>query len=188
MKSTVRAGMGVLALAGLLAAPAAAQSLGEYARQQRAKKPPSSESVKEYTNDNLPTSGTISEIGQPEPPPPAPLSPKAAAAAQKDQQQKAAEQKNLEVQWRAKLAEQKRNIAQLQRELDTLVRENKLRQAAFKNNTAQQAYGAAEFNAADQKYQAEIAEKQQTLDAAKEKLETMKNELRQAGLPATLAD
>ncbi len=37
MKSTVRAGMGVLALAGLLAAPASAQSLGEYARQQRAK-------------------------------------------------------------------------------------------------------------------------------------------------------
>lgn len=187
MKSTVRAGVGVLALAGLLAAPAAAQSLGEYARQQRAKKPPSSESVKEYTNDNLPTSGMISEVGQVAPAP-EPVSPKDAAKAQKAEQQKAAEQKNLEAQWRAKLAEQKRNIAQMQRELDTLVRENKLRQAAFKNNTAQQAYGAAEFTAADQKYQAEITEKQQALDAAKEKLEAMKNELRQAGLPATLAD
>lgn len=187
MKSTVRAGIGVLALAGLLTAPAAAQSLGEYARQQRAKKPPAGESVKEYTNDNLPTSGALSEVGQLAPAP-EPVSPKAAAAAQKDQQQKAAEQKNLEVLWRAKLAEQKRNIAQVQRELDTLVRENKLRQAAFKNNTAQQAYGAAEFAASDQKYQAEITEKQQTLDAAKEKLEAMKNELRQAGLPASLAD
>jgi len=188
MKRTLRLGIELLALAGLLATAAAAQSLGEYARQQRAQKPATPADAKVYTNDNLPTSGMISEVGQLEPPPPAPLSPKQAAAAQKAEQQKADAQKALETEWKAKFAEQKRNVAQLQRELDILVRENNLRQLAAFKNSAQQSSGAAELAAADQRAQAEIAEKQQALDDAKEKLETMKNELRQAGLPASWAE
>ena len=187
MKRTLRSVVGVLAMAGLLATVAAAQSLGDYARQQRAQKPATPAGAKVFTNDNLPTSGMISEVGRLDPTP-APISPKAAAAAQAAEQKKADEMKDLETQWRARFKEQKANIAQIQRDLDILVRENRLRQAAYKNSTAQQAYGASEFAASDQKYQAEIADKQQTLDDGKQKLEQMKDQLRQAGLPAAWAE
>lgn len=191
MKRTVRRGIGLLALSGLLLAPAAAQSLGEYARQQRAKKPPTTQAVKEFTNDNLPTSGTLSEVGQPAPPappPPEPLSPKAAAAAQKDEREKAEAQKNLETQWKAKFAEQKRNIARLQREVDTLTRESNLRRFQNRADTNAQIYQSGQLAATEQQDQAAIAEKQQALDAAKQKLEDMKEELRKGGLPAEWAD
>ena len=184
MKRTVRSGICLLALAGLLATVAAAQSLGDYARQQRAKKPAAPAGAKVYTNDNLPTSGILSEVGQLAPAP-EPVSPKAAAAAQKVEQEKAEEQKNLEAQWRAKVTEQKRNIAQIQRELDIFVRESKLRQIANGSDTAAQMYQAGRLREAEQKDQAEVAEKQQALDAAKQKLEDMKDELRKAGLPAS---
>jgi DNA repair exonuclease SbcCD ATPase subunit len=188
MKRTLRSGIGLLALAGLLATAAAAQSLGEYARQQRAQKPATPAGAKVYTNDNLPTSGGLSEVGRLEPPPPPPLSPRAAAAEQRAVQKKAEEQKSLEVEWRAKFTEQKKNIAQMQRQLDLFVRENLLRQAAYSANTAERLQHAPQFAEADQRYQAEITEKQQALDEAKQKLENMKDELRKADLPGSWAE
>jgi hypothetical protein len=169
--------MGLLALAGLLATSAAAQSLGDYARQQRTQKPATPAGAKVYTNDNLPTAGTISQVGQPAPSP-EPVSPKAAAAAEKAEQKKAEDQKKQEAEWRAKFAEQNKNIKQLQRDLEILIRENKLRLHGNYGITA----------AADQSYQAEIAEKQQALDEAKQKLEKMKDDLRRDGLPASWAE
>ena len=126
MKRTLRFGMGVLALTGLLAMTAPAQSLGEIARQQRAQKPSTTASVKQYTNDNLPTSGGLSEVGQPTPP----TSAKAAAAEEKADQKKKEDRSKLENEWKAKFAEQKNNISVLQRELGVLVQENERRYAA----------------------------------------------------------
>ena len=187
MKRTFQLGIGLLALAGLLATAAAGQSLGDYARQQRAKKGPAAEGVKEYTNDNLPTSGALSEVGQPAPPPPAPLSPKAAAAAEKAEKASAEERKKLEAEWRAKFAEQKKNIAQMERELEVLIRENKLRQAAY-SVSPDRLQGSTRFAQDDQKYQSEIDAKRQGLEEAKQKLEDMKEDLRKAGLPASWAE
>lgn len=186
MRRTFRSGMGLLAIAGLLATAAAAQSLGDYARQQRALKPPTPASAKVYTNDNLPTSGTLSEVTQPAPSP-SPASARAAAMAEKGEQKKAEDQKKLEAEWRGKFAEQKKNIAQLQRELDTLVRGNKLRQAAYQHDAVAQMH-PAEFAEANQKDQVDIAAKQQALDDAKQKLEDMTEELRKAGLPGSWAE
>lgn len=186
MKQTFLSGMGLLAIAGLLATTAAAQSLGEYARQQRAQRPATPAGAKVYTNDNLPTSGHLSEIGQPAPSP-SPVSPRAAAAAAKAEQQKAEDQKKLEAEWRAKFTELKKNIGLMQRELDNLIRENKLRQANYYRDAVAQMHPEV-FAAADQQYQADIAAKQQALDDAKQKLEGMQEELRKAGLPSSWAE
>jgi len=191
MKRTLRLGMALLVLAGLLTTVAAAQSLGEYARQQRAKKPATpagAAGAKVYTNDNLPTSGGLSEVGRLEPPPPPPLSPQAAAAEQRAVQKKAEEQKSLETEWRAKVTEQKKIVERLERELDISVRESKLRQIANRSDTAAQLSRPGQLAETERKDQADVAEKQQALDAAKQKLESMKEELRQAGLPAAWAE
>ena len=186
MKRTFLLSIGLLALAGLLTT-AAAQSLGEYARQQRAKKGPAPEGVKEYTNDNLPASGRLSEVGQVEPAP-APVSARAAAAAERAEKASAEESKRLEGEWRAKFAEQKKKIAQMQREQDVLIRENKLRQAAHYGNAAGLMQPSKQFAEDDLKYQNEINEKQKGIEEAKQKLEDMREQLRKAGLPGSWAE
>jgi hypothetical protein len=188
MNRIVRLGAGSLALAGLLTTAAAAQSLGDYARQQRALKPATPASVKVYTNDNLPTTGMISEVGQPAPPPPAPFSPREAAAAVRAEKQAAEQRTQEEKEWKAKFADQKRTIARLQQEVDTMTRESALRKFQDRANTNAQMYGSAQLAASEQADQAAIAEKQQALDAAKQKLEDMKEELRKASLPAEWAN
>ena len=189
MKRTWRFGMGLLALAGLLTATAAAQSLGDYARQQRAKKAPTSEGVKEYTNDNLPTSGGLSTSSASAAAPDSASAStgasaaksKADAAAQKDTGKREAE-------WRTKFAKQKSEISQLQRELDVATKERNLMVADYYRRPAENLQRSKTFAETDQKNQAEIAEKKQALADAQQKLEDMKEELRKAGLPGSWAD
>jgi len=187
MKRTLQATMGGVVLAGLLAAPAAAQSLGEYARQQRAKKPPTTEGVKEYTNDNLPTSGgALSTVGQSSA---APAS--TGAGSSKAEADSAQDRSKQEAEWRAKFAEQKNVIAKLQRELDVAVRENNSRQA--QTQTTSQDLGSRLRNpvlwaSENKKYQDEVDGKKKELEEARQKLEDMKDDLRKAGLPNTWAD
>ena len=187
MKRTWRFGIGLLALAGLLTATAAAQSLGDYARQQRAKKPPTSEGVKEYTNDNLPTSGGLSTSS---PGAGAPDSTSASASASKSKADAAAQKDTgkLEADWRAKFAKQKSEISQLQRELDVATKERNLMVADYYRRPAENLQRSKTFAETDQKNQAEIAEKKQALADAQQKLEDMKEELRKAGLPGSWAD
>lgn len=186
MKRTFPATIGWLALAALLVAPAAAQSLGEYARQQRAKKPPTPADVKEYTNDNLPTSGALSTVSQTSA---APASASAGSSKADDDSAKA--RSKQEAEWRAKFTEQKNVIARLQRELDVAQRENSSRQAQTQTNS--QDLGARLRNpvlwaAENKKYQDEVDGKKKELEEAKQKLEDMKDDLRKAGLPNTWAD
>ncbi len=67
MKHTKLMAIGTLLLLGV--SGAAAQSLGDYARAARKKKPESTSTTRHYDNDNLPTNETLSVVG---PPPPAP--------------------------------------------------------------------------------------------------------------------
>lgn len=180
MKKALELGLGVAAMAGLLVTAAAGQSLGDYARQQRAQKPTTT-SAKVYTNDNLPTSGSLSEVGPP------PTSAKETAVSEKADQKAAQEKSKLEGEWRTKIAEQKNSISTLQRELDALIGENKQR-VASKQGT-EYLYKSPGANAADKaKYQGDIDAKQKELDDAKQKLEDMREQLRRAGLPTSWAD
>jgi hypothetical protein len=187
MKRTWGFGLGLVAMAGLLATAAAAQSLGEYARQQRAQKPPTPATVRVYTNDNLPGSGSVSEAGQSA----ASSSAASAKAAEKGEQQKDEDRSKLEAEWRKRFAEQKDHIAMLERELKLPRVENNMKLTAlysglYDPKVAQNpAHTVAEE---DTKYKSELEEKKKALEEAKQKLEDMKDELRRAGLPASWAD
>ena len=186
MKRILQATVGGLLLTGLLAAPAAAQSLGEYARQQRAKKPPTPEGVKEYTNDNLPASGALSTVGQPSAPPASTGASSSTADGYAGQ-----DRSKQEAEWKNKFAAQRQVIATLEREIDVAERENSSRQA--QTQTTSQDLGSRLRNpvlwaSENKKYQDEIDGKKKALAEARQKLEDMKDDLRKAGLPNTWAD
>lgn len=174
------------ALAGVMAAPAAAQSLGDYARQQRAKKTPSAASVKEYTNDNLPTSGGLGVASS--------SASASASTPAGDAQADAAPEKERnkqEAAVKAKFAAQREVIAKLQRELEVAERENSSRQAQTQSNS--QDLGSRLRNpvlwaAENKKYQDEIDGKKKELEAAKQQVEDMREDLRKAGLPSSWGD
>lgn len=187
MKRTLLTTISLLALAGLLTAAAAAQSLGEYARQQRATKGPPPASVKEYTNDNLPASGALSTASAG-----SATTPASAGADKSKSDAEAAEDKaKLEKEWRDKFAEQKNVIATLERELDVATRENNSRQAQAQVNTydvGARLRNPVLFASENKKYQDEIEGKKKDLEAARQKLEDMKDNLHKAGLPGNWAN
>src|SRR2546423_1692262 len=121
-------------------------SLGDAARTQQAKKGHPSPNAKVYDNENLPKGGNIStttgsgytsttttatnstnafESGS--------TSARSSGAKSKDSKEPSAEEaaKEQEAEFRQKVDEAKKNIAQLERELDVLEREERLRVAVF---------------------------------------------------------
>lgn len=189
MKRSLQGSLALLVLAGLLTAGAAAQSLGEYARQQRAKKGPAPAYVKEYTNDNLPTAGALSTSSASSATTSASSS--ADSGQPKGDADSAKDRGKLEEEWRARFTEQKNVIATLERELAVAERENSSRQSQTQTNS--QDLGSRLRNpvlwaAENKKYQDEVDGKKKELEAARQKLEDMKDDLRKAGLPNTWAD
>jgi len=169
----------------LLAGTLAAQSLGDLAREARKNKKPTAPATKVYTNDDLPATTTIS-VGDASAAP-------AAAADSSGKTAKAGaasieDRSKLEAEWRAKFAEQNKLIAQLEREVDVLVRENKLRAATFYADARNRLLDEKKYAEDDRKYQADIAAEQRELLAARDKLENMRQELRRAGLSSSVAD
>jgi hypothetical protein len=180
----------------LVAANSAAQSLGDAARGTRKKTPTAAKKV--YTNDNLPTSGNISVLG---PSAPAPDAVGEKAAGEKSADKKAAdeaskpvsemspeERTKAEEEWRARFAEQRKKIAQLERELEVAQREYKLKLSGYYFDAGNQLRDPKKWNEEDAKLRAEIAAKEKELAEANDKLEPMREELRRAGLPSSLAD
>lgn len=177
--------MGTGVLAGMLALSATAQSLGDLAREARKSKKPSSLATKVYTNDDLPAATTIGVQG-------APAATGAAAdtgkATKKSEEVSADERKKKEDEWRAKFADQKKNISQLERELDVLQREYKLRAAAYYGDAGNQLRDPKKWTQEEAKFRDDIANKQKELQAAKDKLEDMREQLRRDGFPSSVAD
>ena len=183
----------------LLAGAAAAQSLADVARQtrkQNAKKPP----AKVFTNDNLPTNAPISVTGQP----PAPDEDSAKAAdsgdttaspdktaqdKQKADQPTTAEKRDAAIQqWKSRFAAQKQQISLLEREIDVMQREYRLRAAAYYADAGNALRNQADWAKQDREYRAQLDARQKKLDEARQKLESMQEEARRAGMPASVAD
>ena len=183
MKQKLDIWIGVMVLAGLFTATAVAQSLGEIARQERAKKGPPPVAAKAYTNDNLPTSGGLSEAGATS----GSASSAPSATASKSEEKKE-DQGKLEAEWRAKVKEQKDKIAMLERELDVSTREYKRRTAMFYADAAYSQQYPQQWAEEGRKYESEVKEKQKELADEKQKLEDMKEDLRKAGLPSSWSD
>lgn len=177
----IKMAMAPLLLAAL-ACPVLAQqqqqpTLADIARAARKEKPATASKV--YTNDNLPKDAIISVTGTPAPAPAADAKPadgKEAATSKEDS-------KKAEENWRSQIAKQQAEITQLQRELDVLVRENKLRAATFYADAGNRLRDEKKYAEDDRKYQADVADKQKALDEARKKLDDLKEAARKAGMP-----
>ena len=198
-------------LAALLVSFGAAQSqsLGDYARQVRKQKGQKSAARKQFDDDAMPKSDTISVVGQPRGQMPADDSAKAKAKPEAsddaqansdsksetkpDAQSKsdaqapkddAAERNQANKDWQKKLQEQKSQIDLLNRELDVMQREYRLRAAAMYADAGNRLRNSSAWDKEDADYKQKIAAKQKAVDDAKQQLEDMKEQARKAGVPA----
>jgi len=126
--------VGAVAVACVLGASAQSESLGDAARAAR--KEPRPPAKKVYTNDNLPTTASISVVGAP----PAEEGEQKSAAKPPEARQPApakeakAEEKKApqsDQAWQSKFEDQKKTVAALEKELDLLQREYKLQVANY---------------------------------------------------------
>jgi hypothetical protein len=178
-----------IAVAGAMSFSAYAQSLGDAAREARAEKPATPQ-TKVFTNDNLPTTGSISVLGTAAPTPSASSSDKAAkpaAAAAATASDPAAKQKEAD-KIKDQIESQKGEISRLERELDISTREWKLRQAAYYADAGNQLRDPAAWAATERKYNDETAAKKQALDDARQKLEDLQDQARKAGMSSSATE
>lgn len=150
----------------------AQQSLGDAARDLKKKKGEEKKQTRTYTNDNLPTSSTISVIGTQAP---------AENAAAKDADKSASSGKKEEDiakpqgEWRQRIAGAKKEVAELQADLDLLRRQNRARAGLY--------WGLTDAEKRMKEDEADVAEKQKQLDAAKQRLDDLRDQGRKAGMP-----
>lgn len=160
----------------LVSSAGAQESLGELARQQRQSKRPSSARV--ITNDDIAMAAA-----------PAPA---AAAEAKGDVSDKsdaaaapgADDKTKLAASFKAKADEQKKNIAQLERELDVAQREYRLKVAVYYADVGNNLRDSKKWAEDDRKQRAELDDKQKALADAKQKLADIQEQARKAGAPA----
>jgi predicted RNase H-like nuclease (RuvC/YqgF family) len=167
--------LSAMVVASALAATAQSESLGDYARAMRKQKRPPAKMV--YTNDNLPTTTTISVVGQP------PLTTEVSpAAGPQDEKAKAEpkEDKTSEAKAQDQISQQKKKIADLEHELDLLQREYKLQVANYYADAGTQLRDQKNWSDQEAKYRADIADKQKQIDEAKAQLQEMQEQARQA--------
>ena len=173
-------------------------SLGDAARAARAKQTPPSPNSKVFTNDNIPTTGSISTTsgnygGITPPPEDKPGTKPAAKDAAKDgAKDKSADEaaKAAADGYKQKVADVKKQIDGLKHDIDIMQREDKLRQAAFYGDAGLQARpeNQQKYQEQTKKYQDDLKAKQDQLDAANQQLEQLREEIRKAGLPSSLGE
>jgi hypothetical protein len=170
----------LLIAATLTAGAAAQQSLGDVARQSRAQQKPAA--IVRLDNDTIAPSslGRIS-TGTSDAAP-ADVKDNADQTGKEKQDVKAAERPKSE-DWSNKIDEQKKEIATLQRELDIVQREQRLRAATFYADAGARLRDQGKFSEDSRKEQEQIDAKKQALDAAQQKLTDLQEQARKAGAP-----
>jgi hypothetical protein len=162
----------VLSLSALTITYAGAQdSIADLARQQRQAKRPSAAKV--YTNEDF-APVTINAASD-----------KAESAAKTDKKEDAAKADGNAKQAadiKAKADEQRKNIAQLERELDVAQREYRLKVAVYYADVGNNLRDSKKWSEDDRKQRAELDEKQKALNDAKQKLSDIEEEARKAGV------
>ncbi len=200
--------------AGAQSASSTGQSLGDYARQIR-KEPDAKAKPKVFDNDNLPKDDKLSIVGTPAAPPSdkskeakgEESKPEEAAAqetktgaeakpgedktaaqgATKAPDDEAAKQAAIK-QWTDKLAAQQQQIDLLGRELNVVQREYQIRAAAMYADAGNRLRNQADWDKQDAQYKQQIADKQKSLDEAKQKLTDLQDEARRAGMPNSVLE
>jgi hypothetical protein len=166
--------LSIILLAGVAAS---AQSLGDAARSQKTKKAKSSSS-RVWTNDDMQSVGAeqvAPENGS--------AADDTSKSAKKDTSQD--DRKRIEAEWGKKMEEQKKKLSDLERELDLLDREHKLRAAAFYADAGLRLRDDRNWADQERKYQEDIASRKQQIQEAKQQLEDTKERARKAGVAHT---
>jgi hypothetical protein len=153
------------------------QSLGELARAARKNKP-AEPTTKVITNEDLGVV-TTSRTTEAEPTKEDSESDKTKPAKETSA---ADDQAKLDKEWSEKFAAQKDQIALMERELDVLQRENKIRATTFYADAGSRLRDSGKYAEDDRKYRDQVAAKQKDIDAAKTKLEQMREDARKAGV------
>jgi hypothetical protein len=205
MTFTMRRASSIFAVLALLlcASLVQAQSLADAARRSQQH---SKTTAKVYTNDNLPKNGTISVIGA-EPPAAPPESEKATAevkeasvanstqsnpvvtddkATSSSQAESSSTadvdpaQRNAELQKNG--AKMKENISMLEREIDVLNREYRLRAATFYADAGNSLRNPKQWADEQRDHESQMKEKQAALDTAKQKFADLQEQGRRVGV------
>ncbi len=204
----------VLAATLTTLAAAQSQSLGDYARAVRKdeKKDEKKAPARQFDNDNLPKTDTLSIVGSPTPEPqdkagragePAKESDKSQAAAaspeakaadtgkkpeDKSADESVRERQKMHEGFKQKISDQKDKVDLLTRELDVLQREYRLRAAAFYADAGNRLRDQGLWDKQDAQYKQQIAQKQKAVDAAKQQLDDLKEQARKAGVPTSMRE
>jgi len=175
--------VGMVVVASALAAVAQSESLGEYARAARLEKRLPAKKV--YTNDNLPTSTTISVVGPSattgEKPEEKPLDEKEKPE-QKEAKASASKLPQGEQEWQDEISLQKKRIADAERELDLLQREYKLQVANYYADAGTQLRDPKGWADQEAKVRADIADRQKQINEAKAQLQDLEEQARKEGV------
>ena len=188
------------------------QPLGDYARSVRKSNGTPSASGRAataskqkvvYDNDTIPTTSSLSVVGNPGGSS-SPASQDASATAQsgssdekkgekKDDPkitpgQSIEERKQAYDAWKSKLDSQNEKITKLSHELDLLQREYQVKAAEFYSDAANRAQNPTGFAKQDADYKQQLAEKHQSVDAAKTQLNDMQESARKAGVPSSVTE
>ena len=141
-----------------------------------------------YTNDNLPTTTTISVVG------PSPVTAEEGAAEEKpaakpqDEKEKSAPKESktsenkapqTEQEWQDQMSGQKKKITDLERELDLEQREYKLQVAQYYADAGTQLRDQKAWAEQETKFRSELADKQKQIDDAKAQLKDMADQQQQ---------
>ena len=167
-----------LALVCFCISAAAQDSVADAARQNRQAKKASAAKV--YTNDDFGTA----------PPPPAvtttDTTDKVAKAEKAEPAEapkpKADDRDKLTASYKAKADEGKKNLAQLEHELDIAQREYRLKVAVYYADAGNSLRDGKKFAEEDKKQKEEIEAKQKAVAEAKQKLADLQDEARKAGV------
>lgn len=184
---------------GLLAGVAAAQSdsLADAARKHKEQQAGKPVATKVYTNDNLPSTETVSTVGKPiDSNAAAPADGQAAAgdpaaAAGKDGSKPADDSKSRQKtweDWRDKIQKQKAAVEQMQKENEDTQREYRLTTSNYMNSAQQRLYDGAAMAKEDAAYKQQMEQKQKAIEDAKQKIDDLQEEARRAGVPSGYRD
>jgi len=180
-----------LALAGM----ASAQSLGDVARKERTKQKP--QAARTYTNEDIPSvtlpaeepkTGDTKADSKDGSAAPA----DANAADAKDASKTGAEKREAEktdadkkaalnAQWKSKVASEKANVASIEREINLMQREERLRVAVYYSDAGNRLRDNKDWADQEKKYQDDLASRQKDLAAANAKLDAAREAARKAG-------
>ena len=118
----------------------------------------------------------------------APGTASADSSAPKTTEQEEADKQAAWKQWGDRINTQKEQVDLLTRELDVLQREYQIRAAAMYADAGNRLRNQADWDKQDAQYKQQIADKQKSLDEAKQKMEDLQEEARRAGVPSSVRE